>query len=189
MAAAAIGLAVATVKGRGQAIDHRIYRWANQGQATPKRDAFFRGVTELGSLYASIGAAGAVAARGRRRQAADALGAALATWAAGQALKKVFKRQRPYEALDLFRLLIEKPAGRSWPSSHPAVLLTFVTVLTRNLGLARPVRASAAGLAGAVGVSRVYLGVHYPADVAGGLLLGRAIADVWSAAVSPRLVR
>jgi undecaprenyl-diphosphatase len=44
-------------------------------------------------------------------------------------------------------------------------------------------------LAGAVGVSRVYLGVHYPADVAGGLLLGRAVADAWTSSVSPRVLR
>jgi membrane-associated phospholipid phosphatase len=32
----------------------------------------------------------------------------------------------------------------------------------------------------AVGASRTYVGVHYPADVAGGLLLGRAVADAMS---------
>jgi membrane-associated phospholipid phosphatase len=28
----------------------------------------------------------------------------------------------------------------------------------------------------------VYLGVHYPSDVAGGLLMGRAIAALWPSA-------
>jgi hypothetical protein len=36
-----------------------------------------------------------------------------------------------------------------------------------------------------VGVSRIYVGVHYPADVVSGMLLGRAVADAWSSAVSP----
>ncbi len=31
----------------------------------------------------------------------------------------------------------------------------------------------------AVGTSRVVLGVHYPSDVASGLLLGRAVAALW----------
>ena len=78
---------------------------------------------------------------------------------------------------------MHKPNGTSWPSSHPAVLLAFLTVAARNLDLSAPVRLVLAGLAGIVGLSRVYLGVHYPADVAGGLLLGRGMADLWSAAL------
>jgi membrane-associated phospholipid phosphatase len=68
------------------------------------------------------------------------------------------------------------------------VLLTFGTVLARDLDAPGRVRSRLVGLAGLVGASRVYLGVHYPADVAGGLLLGKGLADLWSAAVSPRIV-
>lgn len=153
-------------------------------------DILFMGVTELGSLWASGAAAAAIAANGHRREAADALGAAVTTWVAGQALKRLFRRLRPYEVEGYrHRLLIARPAGASWPSSHPAVLLTFVTVAARDLRLGSAERIALATLAGVVGVSRVYLGVHYPADVAGGLLLGRAVADVWSSSVSPHVVR
>ena len=186
----ALLLAVATVRGRGRHLDDRMFGWANSRFEHPGLDAFFRGVTELGSLWASGAAAGTVAARGRRREAADAFGAALAMWGLGQGLKQAFRRLRPYEA-ELprpIRLLIGKPSGASWPSSHPAVLLTFVTVAGRDLELRRGARRALAGLAGAVGASRVYLGVHYPADVAGGMLLGRAVADLWSRAVTPRLL-
>ena len=99
----------------------------------------------------------------------------------GQLLKKAFMRPRPYDALDDSRLLIGKPSGTSWPSSHPAVLLTFVTVASRDLGLSKAARASLLALAGTVGVSRTYLGVHYPSDVAGGLLMGRAVGLAWPA--------
>jgi undecaprenyl-diphosphatase len=119
-----------------------------------------------------------LAAGGHRRAAARGLAAAGVTWLAGQGLKRLFERPRPYQAdADGTRLLIGPPSASSWPSSHPAVLLSFVEVVGRELGLARSARAALVGLAGAVGASRVIVGVHYPGDVAGGLLLGRAVAE------------
>jgi membrane-associated phospholipid phosphatase len=61
-------------------------------------------------------------------------------------------------------------------------------VAGRDLEVSRPGRRLLTGLAGLVGASRIYLGVHYPADVLGGLLLGRAVADVWSRTVSPKVL-
>jgi membrane-associated phospholipid phosphatase len=37
-------------------------------------------------------------------------------------------------------------------------------------------RAALDGLAATIGTSRVYVGVHYPSDVAGGILLGKSVA-------------
>jgi undecaprenyl-diphosphatase len=65
------------------------------------------------------------------------------------------------------------------------VLLAFVSVAARDLNAAPAARTVLAGLAGVIGLSRVYLGVHYPADVLGGLLLGRGVADLWSSVASP----
>jgi undecaprenyl-diphosphatase len=109
-------------------------------------------------------------------------------WLVGQAAKRVFDRPRPYSALRDVRLLIDRPRGTTWPSSHPAVLLAFVMVAGRDLDLPSPARVGLAALVGTVGLSRVRLGVHYPADVAGGLLLGRSVADLWSRWISPRIV-
>lgn len=168
-------------------LDRRLYRAMNGG-GNGLTDVLFKGVTELGSLWASAGATVALTRAGRRREAFDALGAAATTWLIGQALKKVWRRPRPYQNLADAMRMIDEPRGSSWPSSHPAVLLAFVMVAGRDLRASRAVKAGLAGLAGVVGLSRVSLGVHYPADVAGGLLLGFGVADLWSAAVSPRVL-
>ena len=178
LAAASIAVGVASSTDEGRRADEEAFLRIN-GDHSPERDAFFAGVTELGSIMASIGAAAVLAASGRQRTAVRALSAAGATWLAGQGLKKVFMRPRPYDALEDTRLMIGKPNGTSWPSSHPAVLLTFVTVVGRDLGLGRASRGALSALASAVATSRSYLGVHYPSDTAGGLLLGRAVGLAW----------
>jgi len=177
-AALATGLLASTEL--GDRVDVGLFRAVNRGRG-PGADRFFRGITELGSIWASIGAAGVLAARGRRRAAARGLGAACAAWLAGQGLKRLFDRPRPYVAdPDGVRLLAQPPRATSWPSSHPAVLLAFVTVAGRDLELSLVARTALRGLAAAVGISRTYVGVHYPADVIGGLLLGQAVADAMS---------
>ncbi|MFN2543736.1 MAG: phosphatase PAP2 family protein [Actinomycetota bacterium] len=186
LSAAAALVGVATTRGAGRRADHAVFRMANRG-GRGAADAAMRSVTELGSIWASVGAAVVLAATGRRNAATRALSAAGLTWALGQGLKKLFRRPRPYDTFEpgTARLLIGKPRGTSWPSSHPAVLLAFITVAERELSLGPGMRAAGLGLAGLVGASRSYLGVHFPSDVAGGLLLGRAVGLAWPGATRP----
>ena len=85
-AAAAVGRRSSTPEGRE--VDAELFGALNRGHG-PQADRFFTGVTELGSLWAAAGAAGALAALGRRRAAASALAAAGLTWLAGQGVKRV----------------------------------------------------------------------------------------------------
>ena len=172
----ALAIGVWSSSGLGRERDLEAFHEGNRDRG-PGADRFFRGVTELGSIWASVGAAAVLAATGRRRAAARGLAAASITWVAGQGLKRAFGRPRPYDAgLDGMHLRIERPNGTSWPSSHPAVLLSFLTVTSRDLGAGPIARAALDGLAAVIGTSRVYVGVHFPSDVAGGILLGKSVA-------------
>jgi len=179
-AAAAGGVAAATSSGRGGELDTRAFdgMYRRGGRAM---DAVALATTELGSIWASAGAAAVLALLDRRRVAARAFVAAGAAWLLGQAAKRVVLRPRPYVARpDAVRPMILPPRATSWPSSHPMVLLAFVTVAGRELEASRAARAMLSGLAGLVGATRSYLGVHYPSDVIGGLLLGRAVGEMLS---------
>jgi undecaprenyl-diphosphatase len=176
--AAAIGSAVLR-DDDGRAADAELFELVNRGHG-PAADRFFAGVTEAGSLYAVAAAAAALAVAGRRREAMRAAAAAGTTWLLLQGVKQLVDRPRPSDAdPGGTNLRIARPVATSWPSSHPAVLTTFTRVAARGLGLGAGARAVLGGLDVSVAASRVYLGVHYPGDVASGLLIGRAVAWVW----------
>lgn len=149
-----------------------VRRWG-----TPGLDKAVQATTDLGSLYAVIGIAAGLAAMGKRRAAADALGVGAAAWNLAQANKRVVRRARPYEA-DGVRRLIRPPTGSSFPSGHAAVGAAVMTVLAEQACSTRGRRLLSA-LALYIPISRVYVGVHYPTDVLGGAGMGLALGSLW----------
>src|SRR5690349_11633650 len=100
--------------------------------------------------------------------------AAGAAWLLADAAKAVADRPRPYQVV-ADAVLRQPPAhGTSFPSSHTAVTLAVALALAPFL--ARPLAAAGIGYAVLVGWSRVYLGVHYPLDIAAGAGIGMAVA-------------
>jgi undecaprenyl-diphosphatase len=180
LAGAACAIGLGAIKGEdGPEVDRELFEVVNRGHGE-RADRLFTGITELGSYYAAGSAAATLAVAGRRRAAARALGAATATWLLLQGIKRIVDRPRPSDTDPKgTRMLIARPNGMSWPSSHPAMLTTFTRVAARELGLRPSSRAALSALDVTVAVSRVYVGVHYPSDVASGLLLGRAVARLW----------
>ncbi|WP_412842511.1 phosphatase PAP2 family protein, partial [Candidatus Frankia alpina] len=93
--------------------------------------------------------------------------------------KLVFRRDRPpTHGIPPLRRLSRDLTTFSFPSGHAASAAAFATGVALDApGAAVPV----AALAAAVAFSRVYVGVHYPGDVAAGILLG-----IGARACSPR---
>lgn len=85
------------------------------------------------------------------------------------ALRNVFHRTRPCQALSGVHLLVGCTDSFSFPSNSAAnvfALAVAVAIFYRKLAVPAFVAATL------VGYSRVYVGVHYPLDVFGGALLG-----------------
>jgi len=177
-AGAAIGHAALRTED-GRELDENLFKALN-AEHGEMVDRFFAGITELGPLPAAAAAAGALARAGGPREGVRALAGAGATWLLLQGTKRLVDRPRPFLANpEGTRRMIAEPHGTSWPSSHPAVLTTFTRVAARELGIGVLGRTALTGLDASVAASRVALGVHYPSDVASGLLFGRAVARVW----------
>ncbi len=85
-----------------------------------------------------------------------------------QALKRAIRRPRPQLPVGI-ESLVAAPDHFSFPSGHSAATLSLALPLAVALPL--PFALGALGLAGLVGASRCYLGVHYPGDVLAGWAL------------------
>jgi undecaprenyl-diphosphatase len=94
-----------------------------------------------------------------------------------QVMKRAVERPRPLDA-------ITGADGYSYPSGHAALSVTFLAigiVLARRLPTRLALVVVGAALAAAIGLSRVYLRVHYMSDVGGGWALGLAVFAICGA--------
>lgn len=144
---------------------------------TPVLDSLVTHTTDLGSVYSVAGVATALAVSGRPRSAADVLGVGMTAWNVAQWSKTRVRRQRPYESEGV-RRLVRKPTGSSFPSGHSAVGMAMFTMLADRSrgGMARRLLQA---MGAYVGLSRVYVGVHYPTDVIGGAGMGLVVGALW----------
>ncbi len=104
---------------------------------------------------------------GRLRDALWLVGTAATADLLLQILKFAFHRQRPHPFFGL-----EAPDSLSFPSGHALLSTVFYVTLAAIMTRRPSVRIAAAILAGLIGLSRIYLGVHYPSDVAAGYSAG-----------------
>ena len=95
-------------------------------------------------------------------------------------LKPLVARERPWLHVAGLIPLIAEPDPYSFPSGHTtaafAAGMTWVRTLPRKW-----MRGLAVGMAVCMGLSRLYVGVHYPGDVLGGALVGSLCA--WAARI------
>lgn len=102
------------------------------------------------------------------------LAAVLFAWGMNEAMKHLFMRIRP----DGYALI--EQGGFSYPSGHSMVAAAWYPVAGYLLQYGRDDRAAAGWILFAFGflpgISRLFLGVHYPTDIFFGHLLGLTIA-------------
>ncbi|SME90636.1 phosphatase PAP2 family protein [Pseudobacteriovorax antillogorgiicola] len=106
------------------------------------------------------------------------IGVGLADLFAYQVLKPYFGRLRPCKVDEMVRVVHSCGGMYSFPSNHATNSMVLAGIL---LWWSRPLVGGVfVAISLLVGLSRVYLGVHYPLDISFGFLLGLTWASVLS---------
>lgn len=154
------------------AIDFSILDWVQAHLRCGFLDTVMPWITALGEYGAVwILLAAVLLVRKDTRQAGImvALALALDVLLCNGIIKPLVARPRPFALRPEITLLIKAPSEFSFPSGHTAASFAAAGALwfSRQRG-----HVYALILAAVIGLSRIYLYVHYPSDVLGGVALG-----------------
>ena len=119
----------------------------------------------------AVSAIGAILQPARRRAWLVAGAGAFTAHAAAVLIKRVVRRPRPQHPA--VAVNVGTPSSLSFPSAHATSTTAASLLLARATGLPLPVM-----LVPPMALSRVLLGVHYPSDVATGVVVGVVVAAI-----------
>lgn len=152
-------------------VDVRLYRLLREHGHDPALELPIRRFSRLGehaAVWVVLGLAGAALDPPRRTSWLRATRSVLVAYALNTVLKTIVRRRRPQ--LAKLPALISTPTSLSFPSAHASSSFAAARAFSALLPGA-PLYAGATAMA----LSRVYLGVHYPSDIAAGALLGTLV--------------
>jgi undecaprenyl-diphosphatase len=148
-----------------------LYRRVRGFARTPERVRDVRRFSRLGehgAVWLALGAAGLAVDGANRSRWARATASVAISYVCSTSIKLVVGRRRP--AVEDLPHLMATPTGLSFPSSSSFAAARAYGGLLPSVPLY--------GAATAMALSRVYLGVHYPSDIAAGAGVGTAIGSL-----------
>lgn len=167
------GIALSLLWSTGQYLDAWIFQFFNfKGDRPAWLDRLMWGFTQLGSGLSGLAVALLFLWRGYQRLAYEFILGTLTLWLAVELVKALVQRSRPFAKLMQTRIVGAPPGGLSFPSGHTTQSFFTVTLLVQHFYLNFQLAALLYLLALFVGITRMYVGAHYPRDVAAGAMLG-----------------
>lgn len=150
----------------------RIFQQVNRHFDKKLLNLFFRTVTHLGGARFTITATLLLLLCSPRETRLIAIASALSLSASHipvHFVKLLFPRKRPYLTIEATKVPANPLQDHSFPSGHTtaifSILVPYILFLPQLSFALIPI-----GLC--VGISRIYLGLHYPSDVMAGGILG-----------------
>jgi membrane-associated phospholipid phosphatase len=168
-------LAISLVWSTGQHVDTWAFLLFNvRGPRPIWLDRIMLGFTQIGSAIAALGIALILFLAGDRLLSYELLLGTLTLWLVVELVKFLVHRSRPFIRLAQARIVGYPAIGRSFPSGHTSQSFFMATLMAQHfhssIWVVFPLYAAAV----LVGVTRIYVGAHYPRDVLAGAILGVA---------------
>ncbi len=131
---------------------------------------FVSGLGDKGAVWILLAAVLLIIPKTRKAGVFVAVALVLDVLLCNIVLKPLVARIRPYDVNTAVEVLVAKPKDFSFPSGHTAASFAAASALwfSKEKWLWKP----AFVLAVLIALSRMYLYVHYPTDVLGGVILG-----------------
>ncbi len=163
-------------------LDVGLFHLTNAVWTNPLLDTLMPALSRIGNLGAVwlvlLGGIAAFGGKPGRRIALAGLVALAIGFASSALIKEITMRPRPFAVLPDVRLLVSAPHSYAFPSGHTTSAFGAAsgTLLAarRLLGKIPVWGWGMLALAAAIAYSRLYVGVHWPTDVAAGIVLGLA---------------
>ena len=168
-------LAVSLVWSAGQRLDVWAFLFFNLRWPRPLwLDRMMLGFTQLGSGIAALVIGLILFLTGNRLVAYDLFLGTLTLWIVVELVKALVRRSRPIIGVTQARIIGYRAAGRSFPSGHTSQAFFITTLLAPHFHASIWMVFLLYAIALLVGITRMYVGAHYPRDVLAGAILGSA---------------
>jgi len=170
-----IVLALSLVWSVGQRLDVWAFLFFNlRGPRPLWLDRVMLGFTQIGSGIAALGLGLVLFLAGQRLAANEFILGTLTLWIVVELVKALVRRSRPFIRVTQTRVVGYRAAGRSFPSGHTSQAFFMATLLASHFQAGTWVALLLYIMALLVGITRMYVGAHYPRDVLAGAILGSA---------------
>ncbi len=157
----------------GEVIDQWLFLLFNlRGRRSRWIDLLMWGLTQIGNMVTALVLSALVYAGGYHLIAVEIVLGMISLWLVVEFIKMLIERERPYLTLMETRVVGRQPLGLSFPSGHTSQTFFLMTLLVQTFRLGPFNAFFLYILAFLVGITRMYVGAHYPRDVIGGAMLG-----------------
>lgn len=159
----------------GQRIDVLVFMYFNmQGKRSAWLDYLMLFITQLGSGFFATLVSLLLYFYLNKQLAFELAFGTLTLWLIVEVMKVIIRRDRPFVKLKSIRIIGSRASGHSFPSGHTSQTFFVATLIVNYFHSSLIVSLLIYAISLLVGITRIYVGMHYPRDVLGGAILGSA---------------